>query len=239
MLIVDSVIKRFGRRAVLNDLSFQLSAGQGVALMGPNGAGKTTLLQILGMLISPDSGRLFWNERILSPRDNQLRGRMGLVGHQSFLYPDLTAMENLQFYARLYGIPHPTQRIRELLTQAGLWNRRHDPVSQFSRGMEQRLTLLRSLVHNPDILLLDEPFTGLDFESIQWIQSVITQKLQDQTLVLFSTHQPDVAITLAHRLLILRDGALILDESMATVSKNTLERYLSVRGSENSKSGRG
>jgi ABC-type multidrug transport system ATPase subunit len=105
--------------------------------------------------------------------------------------------------------------------------------------MEQRLTLLRSLVHNPDILLLDEPFTGLDFESIQWIQSVITQKLQDQTLVLFSTHQPDVAITLAHRLLILRDGALILDESMATVSKNTLERYLSVRGSENSKSGRG
>ncbi len=200
--------------------------------MGPNGAGKTTLLQILGMLITPDSGRLLWNERVLSSRDNHMRGKIGLVSHQSFLYPDLSAMENLQFYARLYGIPQRTSRIRNLLKQAGLWSRRHDPVSQFSRGMEQRLTLLRSLLHNPDILLLDEPFTGLDFESIQWIQSVITQKLQDQTLVLFSTHQPEIAFALTHRLLILREGALILDKPTATVSKDTLESHLSARGSD-------
>ena len=162
LITVEKLDKTFGARWALRSVNLTVQQGEIVALVGPNGAGKTTLLRIIGTLMRPNSGRVSIGKIPLAEHANAARGALGFVGHQTFMYDDLTAMENLVFYARLYDIPNPAQRAREVAHQVGIENRLPDLARTLSRGLQQRLTIARMLLNQPAVLLLDEPYTGLD-----------------------------------------------------------------------------
>jgi len=159
MILVKKLVKRFGPITVLRELDFNVKSGEFVALLGPNGAGKTTLLRILSSLMRPTSGYVQVASCRLPSQGASLRAKLGVVSHQPLLYGDLTAAENLQFFSKLYSIEH--DRIQEILDLVGLLPRRDDLVRTFSRGMQQRLAIGRAILHDPTILLLDEPLLGL------------------------------------------------------------------------------
>src|SRR5258708_3593369 len=161
MIETRSLKKSFGLRPVLRGVDLEVAPGECLALMGPNGAGKTTLLRILATLSKPSAGAVIVAGLPLPAAAGQVRRRLGVVAHQTLLYSDLTAEENLQFYARLYGLADARPRIAAVLEQVGLAHRRHDLVRTFSRGMQQRLAIARALLHDPEVLMFDEPDTGL------------------------------------------------------------------------------
>ena len=161
-LTFTDVSRHFGRRRALNRVSFACRAGEVIGLLGPNGAGKSTLLAITATLLAPSSGQVHYGEYTVNGSPHALRGRIGLLGHDLYLYPELSAAENLRFFGRIYRLPDVERRIGIALNRANLSNRHDDPVSGFSRGMRQRLALERALLHDPRLVLLDEPFTGLD-----------------------------------------------------------------------------
>jgi heme ABC exporter ATP-binding subunit CcmA len=161
-LTLTDVSRNFERRRVLNKVSLQCDAGQIVALLGPNGAGKSTLLSIVATLIEPSSGSVRYGAHAARESGAALRSRIGLLGHDLYLYPELSAAENLRFFGRIYNLPDVDRRVERSLDRADLTLRGDDPVASFSRGMRQRLALERALLHEPRLVLLDEPFTGLD-----------------------------------------------------------------------------
>jgi len=154
--------KRFGPIQAIDRLSVRVERGESVALFGPNGAGKTTLIRLLTLSLRATAGRFSVDGLDPALEDLRIRQRIGVISHQSFLYDDLSARQNLEFFARLYGVPAPGRRAAELLDTVGLAPRADDAVRTFSRGMQQRVSLARALVHRPSIVFLDEPFTGLD-----------------------------------------------------------------------------
>jgi heme exporter protein A len=180
-----------------------------VGLLGPNGAGKSTLLGILATLIAPSAGRVEYGGRPLSADGAGLRSRIGLLGHDLFLYPELTARENLRFFADLYALDDAAGRVGLALQHAGLEARADDPVSGFSRGMRQRLALERALLHQPRLLLLDEPFTGLDQASAGALLARLGDRQRHGCLIVVATHDLDVADGLLSRELFLRNGRLV------------------------------
>jgi len=204
----EGLTKRFGPRLALDGIDLEVHEGESVALFGPNGAGKTTLVRILCMALRPTTGRV----RIagLDPRkdDLEIRRRIGLISHQSFLYDDLTARQNLEFFSRLHGVPDPAARSDELLRRFELETRADDAVVTFSRGMQQRVSLARSLVHEPPIVFLDEPFTGLDPYAAEMLRETL-EVLRDQrrTLVLV-THDLRQGLELSDRWLMLSRGRI-------------------------------
>jgi ABC-type multidrug transport system ATPase subunit len=161
-LTASEVGRHYGRRKALSQISFECRGGEIVGLLGPNGAGKSTLLAILATLLTPSTGRVLYGDRTAQDAGAAVRGRIGLLGHELFLYPELTARENLLFFARLYDLPQAEAVVEASLGQANLTDRADDRVGSFSRGMRQRLALERAPVHTPRLLLLDEPFTGPD-----------------------------------------------------------------------------
>ena len=162
MIEVKKLVKRFGMKAVLRGLDFNVQNGEFVALLGPNGAGKTTFLRILASLSRPSLGQVKVAGFALPAQSAAVRQRLGVVSHMPLLYGDLTAEENLQFYGRMYNIPALNERISEVLDLVGLALRRRDMVRTFSRGMQQRLAIGRAVLHDPDVMFFDEPYTGLD-----------------------------------------------------------------------------
>jgi len=156
------VTRTFGRRRALNRVTFECRAGEVVALLGPNGTGKSTLLAIAATVLEPTSGTVQYGDHSANRAGASLRRRIGLLGHDLYVYPELSAAENLLFFGRLYAVPDLALRVDAALDRAELTNRRDDPVAGFSRGMRQRLALERALLHDPPLALLDEPFTGLD-----------------------------------------------------------------------------
>src|SRR5687767_264380 len=161
-LTVTDVARYFGRRKALSQVNFTCSAGEIIGLLGPNGAGKSTLLNILATLLSPSKGTVTYGDRTITEGGAGLRAAIGMLGHDLFLYPELTARENLTFFGHLYGLPDVPRTVITALEHAGLSARADDFVSGFSRGMRQRVALERALLHGPRLILLDEPFTGLD-----------------------------------------------------------------------------
>ena len=217
-LILSDVSRHFGRRRALAHVSFSCAAGDILGLLGPNGAGKSTLLSILATLLRPSSGDVRYGDR--SGRGDGgagVRARLGLLGHELQLYPELTAAENLRFFARLYGLPDADARVRDALRQAALSDRAADPVSAFSRGMRQRLALERALLHGPRLLLLDEPFTGLDQASAAVLIARLRGLAAGGRMIVIATHDLDLAEGLLTRSVVLRDGrvAAIYDDGMA------------------------
>ena len=203
---VDDVSRHFGRRRAVSRVSFTARAGAILGLLGPNGAGKSTLLTMLATLLRPTSGVIRFGS--LDPRANGagLRGRIGILGHDLFLYPELTAAENLAFFAGLYRRADPAAVALRALDQAGLADRARDQVNSFSRGMRQRVALERALIHQPRLALLDEPFTGLDDASAAALVRRLGTLRESGTIVILATHDLDLAEGLLDEAVFLRDG---------------------------------
>jgi heme exporter protein A len=187
-----SLGRHYGRRRALTDISFTARQGDIVGLLGPNGAGKSTLLAILGTLLAASTGCVTYGETTGAESGPDLRAHIGMLGHDLFLYPELTARENLVFFGRLYGLRDATARVEAALARAGLAARGNDLVSSFSRGMRQRVALERALLHNPRLLLLDEPFTGLDQASSAALVTRLREEQARGVITILATHDLDV-----------------------------------------------
>lgn len=219
-LTFTDVSRHFGRRRVLNKVSFRCEAGQIVALLGANGAGKSTLLGIAATLLDPSSGRIEYGDAA-SASGAQLRARIGVLGHDLFIYPELSAAENLAFFARAYGVSDVDRAVGEALDRAGL-AQRDDPAGTFSRGMRQRLALERALLHRPRLVLLDEPFTGLDDTATAALRARLTDLRGDGCIILVATHDLETIDGVADRTVLLRGGRLL---SIGSGPGSLRERY--------------
>ena len=206
MITVKKLVKRFGPITVLRELDFEVNSGEFVALLGPNGAGKTTLLRILSSLMRPTSGFVQVASYRLPSQGASLRAKLGVVSHQPLLYGDLTAAENLQFFGKLYSIG--PDRIPEILELVGLYPRKDDLVRTFSRGMQQRLAIGRAILHNPSILLLDEPHTGLDQAAGEILDRILGEVALEGRTVVMTSHDLVRSAELASRLVLLTKGKI-------------------------------
>jgi heme exporter protein A len=200
------VSRHFGRRRALSKISLTCRAGEIVGLVGPNGAGKSTLLSVLSTLTRPTAGSVHYGDAPATGSGERLRGRIGVLGHDLFLYADLTARENLEFFGTLYGVSPLGERVDAALRAAHLQDRANDRVSSFSRGMRQRLALERALLHEPRLVLLDEPFTGLDEASASRLVERLRTLRGAGAIVLMATHDFEHAEGLIDRMICLRDG---------------------------------
>ena len=222
MIIVKKLVKRFGLKTILRSVDFEVQPGEFVALLGPNGAGKTTFLRILASLSRPSLGEVTIAGYKLPQQAAQVRARLGVVSHLPLLYGDLNAEENLRFYARLYGINNYELRIREVLEMTGLETRRRDLVRTFSRGMQQRLAIGRAVLHDPDVMLFDEPYTGLDQDASSMLDGVLkTVAAQGRTIVMTS-HDLSRAEELATRFDILSRGVIAASATRRQLKKTDL-----------------
>ncbi|THE64734.1 ABC transporter ATP-binding protein [Salinadaptatus halalkaliphilus] len=223
LVSVDGVSKHFGTHVGVNDISFDLETGETAVVVGANGAGKSTLIRLLASLSRPTSGRLELDGTSLTDGNAAVRARLGVVTHATMLYDELTARENLRLHARLHGVD--PKRCEQLLETVGLAERGGERVAGFSHGMSKRVSLARALVHDPDLLLFDEPYTGLDQTSLRRITSVL-EGIDDRT-VLVSTHDLARGFELADRLLFLNDGRLVGDLEARAVDdvEDVLEAY--------------
>jgi heme exporter protein A len=210
---VNAVAKVFGRQRALGGVSFRLEAGRTCVLLGPNGAGKSTLVGILSTLVRPTSGEVLYDQVPHRDAARRLRGAIGLCAHESFLYGDLSGRENLLFYAGLFGVDR--RRTLELLERVGLGDAADRPVRAYSRGMLQRLALARALVGDARLVLLDEPFTGLDRAGVASLRELIVELSKGGRLVLLVTHDLEAARGLARQVLMLSRGKIALDQASA------------------------
>ncbi|NPV77544.1 MAG: heme ABC exporter ATP-binding protein CcmA [Anaerolineae bacterium] len=209
MIETRRLVKRFGLKTVLRQLDLQVNQGEFVALLGPNGAGKTTLLRILASLARPTLGQITIAGYSLPHQAAAVRRRLGVVSHQPLLYGDLSAEDNLRFFGRLYGIAGLEDRLAEILALVGLENRRRDLVRTFSRGMQQRLAIGRAVLHRPEVLLLDEPHTGLDQDACEMLDNVLRQLTGAGQTVLMTSHDLARAAGLAGRFDVLTRGRIV------------------------------
>jgi heme exporter protein A len=194
-------------------VSFEVGRGEILGLLGPNGAGKTTLLAMLATLLRPTAGRIVYGDHEAAGLGGALRGRIGVLGHDLYLYPELTARENLAFFAGLYHRRDPEGDAAAALERAGLADRANDAVSGFSRGMRQRVALERALIHAPRLVLLDEPFTGLDDASTGALVTRLRGLRDDGAIVILATHDLDLVDGLLDRAIFFREGRM-LDAAM-------------------------
>jgi heme exporter protein A len=209
MIAVKKLVKRFGPKVVLRSLDFEVESGDFVALLGPNGAGKTTFLRILASLSRPTLGEVHVAGYRLPQQAAAVRQRLGVVSHQPLLYGDLTAEENLRFYGRMYGIPEMEIRISEVLEIVGLTPRRRDLVRTFSRGMQQRLAIGRAVLHDPEVMLFDEPHTGLDQDACEMLDTVLREVAARGRTVVMTSHDLARTADLAARFDVLSKGKIV------------------------------
>ena len=211
MIQIRNLVKAFGRRVVLRGIDLTINEGEFATLMGANGAGKTTLLHMIATLSKPTAGEITIGGYRLQDSANQLRRFIGLVSHKTLLYDDLTAVQNLHFYARMYDVPEATHRVETVLTQVGLRSRQNDPVRIYSRGMQQRLAIARAILHNPPILLLDEPDTGLDQHASDMLGELLRAVDITHRTILMTTHNLERGLSLGNRVVILAKGKIVHD----------------------------
>lgn len=221
-LSVVDVARHYGRRKALSQINFTCEAGEIVGLLGPNGAGKSTLLNVLATLVSASRGEITYGDQPSGDPGAGIRATIGMLGHDLFLYPELTARENLAFFAHLYGIRDVAGTVASALAQANLSDRADDFVSSFSRGMRQRVALERALLHGPKLILLDEPFTGLDQASTAALVARLRDRQKAGCLIVLATHDLDVAEGLLSRAIFLKDGRMVGSD---TDSHGLLDRY--------------
>lgn len=215
-----SLGKRFGRATALDALDLELPPQRSLAVLGPNGAGKSTLLRLIAGLARPSSGDILLDDTTADARE--ARRRVGYIGHASLLYDQLSARENLVFAARLYGVPEPARQADRLLEEAGLEHAADRPVGGFSRGMLQRVAIARGLVHDPALVLLDEPFTGLDRASAQRLARRLGSLRDEGRSLVLVTHAIDRAAEICDTSLVLDEGHAVhegRDEDAATLER--------------------
>jgi len=216
--------KRYDERWVLRDVSLDVPTGSYLTLLGANGAGKSTLLHTLAMLSPATTGELDLFGVSANRPSPKLRAHIGMIGHQPMLYRDLSAIENLVFFGKLYGVTRPTQRAAELLERVGLADRGASIVKTFSRGMLQRLSIARALMHAPDLMLADEPFSGLDVPSVQAVAELLGELHADGKTVILTNHDVQQSLALAQRVVVLRRGAVVCDRHARLVDTDEVTR---------------
>ena len=224
MLSIQNVSKRFSGVYALKDLNLEIEEGDSFGLIGPNGAGKTTLIRIISGLIKPDSGEVSVSGYDLDEDPIKVKNLIGVVSHNLFLYPDLTARENLLFYSRLYNLTDVERRVEELLTQVGLILKEDELVGRFSRGMSQRLSLARALIHDPPILILDEPTTGLDISGKRDFYGWVKSFKEKGKTILITSHDMEEIRTLSTSVGVLIEGQLI--EKTTEIGDDLEERFI-------------
>ena len=219
--------RAFDEHYALIGLDTSFPAGSVTALLGPNGAGKSTLMRILSTLAQPTEGGVWFGEEQLDDDTEHLRGAVGYVGHHTMIYPALTARENLAFFARLYGSKDADIRADRLLDTVGLPLDKDRMASGFSRGMGQRLAIARALIHEPSLLLLDEPFSGLDTDGVEMASGLFRQVADDGAIVVLASHDLETTGLIADRALILRRGQAVHD---GPIEGSLAELYRSTAG---------
>ena len=222
MIEVRNLVKRFGLKPVLRGLDFQVKEGEFVALLGPNGAGKTTFLRILASLSRQTLGEVSIGGYRLPSQAAAVRRRLGVVSHLPLLYGDLTAEENLRFYGKMYGVNNLDQRVITVLEMVGLAARRRDLVRTFSRGMQQRLAIGRAVLHDPDVMLFDEPHTGLDQDACIMLDNVLQEVAAAGRTVVMTSHDLSRAGDLASRFDVLSKGVIVASEQQSRIPRDGL-----------------
>jgi len=221
-LRAQHIRKSFNNRPVLRDISLEVRPGTFAVIAGGNGAGKTTLLRILAKLVKPDDGTILIGEKDLWAETDEVRSHLGFLSHNIYLYDELNALENLRFTARLFGLKNYQSRITLVLQKLRLYHRQFDPIKTYSRGMQQRMALARAILHNPDLLLLDEPFSGLDESGVEIFTAFIQEfKAQNKSAIIVS-HNLRTGYDLADVLYILDDGRIGFQERKQDI---TYEEY--------------
>ncbi len=203
---MHGVSKSFGSQQALRGIDLTVEAGKFLTVFGPNGSGKTTLIRILATLTKPSSGQVIVGGFDLKEQAGRVRSILGVVTHQPLLYEDLTAYENLTFYGRMYGVPNLKERIRTTVEQVGLSHRLHDRVRTLSHGMQKRLAIARAILHNPSVLLLDEPESGLDQEALGRFQEIMEALIWQKRTIVMTTHNLERGLALGDRVVVLMEG---------------------------------
>ncbi len=221
MIETWNLTKSFGPRTALAGIDLLIREGEFVTLVGPNGAGKTTLLRVLATIARPSSGSVRIGGVDPGRRGERVRGQIGFLSHRTLLYDDLTAEQNLRFYARMYAVAEASVRIGDLLEQLGLGARRRDRVRTFSGGMKQRLAIARAVLHGPQVLLLDEPYAGLDPVAVETLTDMLVNLTGEGRTMLLATHRMSRGLAVGERVLVLHRGRLIYDQPREAISAQT------------------
>jgi heme exporter protein A len=209
MLELRNMTKLLGEKLVLRNITLTLEKGEILAVIGPNGAGKSTFFKCTVGLLQPTSGEILLNGKLVKKNSGEVKQRIGFLGHESFLYNTLSPLENLKFYGKLYKVKDLDRKANDLLEEVGLYLFRDMPIRSFSRGMMQRLAIARVLLPDPEILMLDEPHTGLDQEAVALLNKIIKKKQASGTSILIISHDFEQVHALADRVAVLKKGKII------------------------------
>lgn len=226
MISVKKLKKSFGPVGVLRGLELDAPAGQSLVLLGPNGAGKTTLLRILATLTRPDSGEVTVHGIDIAKHGEFVRQNIGVVMHSPMLYGDLTVLENMNFFAQMFRIPEPTQRIQELLERVEMDRQAESRLRHLSHGQQKRVALARALIHSPRTLLLDEPESGLDQRAVEVLVGVINEFRSPGRSVILTTHQLDLGLKVADSVAVLERGRVSLHEAASAIDISVLRQHM-------------
>ena len=225
MLEANGLVREYGPVVAVKGVDLSLREGEFLTIFGPNGAGKSSLLGLLGGAMRPTRGEVRIRGQSLGDSDPGWRHRVGMLSHHGFLYARLTAEENLRFYGRLFGLRDLDDRIPERLERVGLANRAKFQARQLSHGMRQRLSLARALLHDPDVVLLDEPYTGLDPSAASVLRGVLAELRDGRRTVVMVTHNLKEGLELATRIAIQASGRFVWTDEAAGVAREDFERH--------------
>lgn len=231
LIVARKVAKRYGRKRVLNSVDLVVPQGEVMALLGANGAGKSTLMRIISGLTRPDRGEVLLGGVSTRRAGHEIRRYIGLVAHAPLLYDNLSGWDNLLFFARLYDLQRPAERAEAVLHAVDLWPRRHDAVRTYSRGMTQRLAIGRAILHNPPVLLLDEPDTGLDPASASALAHLIRTLGAGSRAILLTTHNLERAVLWADSITLLAGGQIAQSAPAARLTAETVRGWMAEIGS--------
>ena len=227
LLGLRNLSKRFGYRTILQELNLDIQAGECVLLLGNNGAGKSTLLRLCATLLKPQQGQILYEGMPIDEDKHRYLRDMGSIAHESRLYGDLSPRENLHFFGVLYELKDLQQRIPQALQDVQLSHAIDLPVKTFSSGMTKRTAIARLLLQQPKLLLLDEPYTGLDQNSVRWFQEYLLDFRNQGGTLLLVTHQLELGLELATRVLLLSHRRIVKDQSSSTINLSECQQWLS------------
>lgn len=217
LISLKQAVKTYGYLQALKKVDLDIFQGKFVTIFGPNGAGKSTLLKVLSMQSRLSSGEFLYKGISYKKLSDDFRKHFGIISHQLFLYGNLSAIENLKFYGSLYGIKNPEKKGEELLKQFNIYKQKDDLVRTFSRGMLQRVSIARALIHNPDIIFLDEPYTGLDSFAAEKLSDILKEQLTNNKTIIMVTHNIETGLSLADTVVIMNKGRIVYNQQKSSL----------------------